>query len=98
MIEKKVMMNYAFTKRDLVRCDYQASDTADMWARGFTNAIDDDEIIWCLISSNLDKWQNQILAPAAGTSPAVTAPPYELECYRYLKWRDTDGNWGGGPA
>jgi len=98
IIEKDVTMTYQFTNRDLVRCDFLRTDSATDWANNFKDAIDHDEIVWCLISSNLEKWESAELVAAAGTSPPVYAPPFELECSRYIKWRDNDGVWGGGPA
>lgn len=98
VIEKTVTMNYQFTRRDLVRPDFTGNETQQAAALAFHDAIDGDDIVWCLVSSNIEKWQSPLLAPGAGTSPPVYAQPYELECFRYIKWRDQDGEvWGGGP-
>lgn len=97
VIEKSVTMKYTFGRGALVRPDYNPTTSAGFYGANFCDVIDDDHVIWCLISSNIGKWATPIVQPAAGTTPAVYASPYELECYRYLKWKDQDGDvWGGG--
>lgn len=95
IVERFVKFNYQFGKHHLIRPDFTGV-SSDEYGQTFYKTLDPNKLTWVMISTNIDKWQTQLVSEP-GAVPAVYAKqPYEIECHRTLKWRDLDGEaWGG---
>lgn len=96
VVSKTVTMKHQFGPKDLVRTDSENVSQASI-ATSWYKKQDPEDIIWCLISTNLPDWINLAMGPPTGNPPVTNRyrDPFEIEMYRYLKWRDDSGVWGG---
>lgn len=95
IIERYVKFNHQFSKHHLLRPDFTGI-SSDEYAQNFYKTIDPNKLTWLMISTNIGKWSTQIVSDPGVTPVKYAKQPYEIECFRYLKWRDLDGEaWGG---
>lgn len=100
-VVRNIRFTYQFKGRKPIRPDFDSTvQASDYGSRPFWNHIDQDEIIWCMISSSTS-WQNPLAHGTIDPTTHATTPgppgwqPIRINMTRLNVWRDAEGTWGG---
>ena len=99
VVTRDVFINYQFKGRKSLRPqldDVTPAIPAGQEGDAFWVYTSEKDVLWCIISSSLNRWINPIAGgpPPAGNLPS-TVQGHIVEMMRTNVWRDEDGSWGG---